>query len=206
MSEKIGAEKAKKESAELRLKEHALKSKTNRKIEIYKAYAMRINQLLSDKYAKSEKEVRSRLVDNMNEIFSKINNGDLSVRINEKYQIDVVANNVNAKVETSEGQSISVIFSFITSMIKMSQENRLSDDRAKQELSSDIYPLVMDAPLSKFDKKHIQSVCETIPHLTEQVVIFIKDTDGDLAKEYMNDKIGKSHKFVKISETETIIE
>ena len=206
LSEKIGAEKAKKESAELRLKEHALKSKTNRKIEIYKAYAMRINQLLSDKYAKSEKEVRSRLVDNMNEIFSKINNGDLSVRINEKYQIDVVANNVNAKVETSEGQSISVIFSFITSMIKMSQENRLSDDRAKQELSSDIYPLVMDAPLSKFDKKHIQSVCETIPHLTEQVVIFIKDTDGDLAKEYMNDKIGKSHKFVKISETETIIE
>ena len=130
----------------------------------------------------------------------------MSVRINEKYQIDVVANNVNAKVETSEGQSISVIFSFITSMIKMSQENRLSDDRAKQELSSDIYPLVMDAPLSKFDKKHIQSVCETIPHLTEQVVIFIKDTDGDLAKEYMNDKIGKSHKFVKISETETIIE
>jgi DNA sulfur modification protein DndD len=48
LSEKIGAEKAKKESAELRLKEHALKSKTNRKIEIYKAYAMRINQLLSD--------------------------------------------------------------------------------------------------------------------------------------------------------------
>ena len=64
----------------------------------------------------------------------------------------------------------------------------------------------MDAPLSKFDRKHIKSVCETIPHLTEQVIIFIKDTDGDLAKEYMSEKIGKSHRFRKITETETVLE
>jgi DNA sulfur modification protein DndD len=140
----------------------------------------------------------------MNDIFSTINNGDFSVKINQKYQIDVIANNVNDKVELSEGQGISVIFSFITSMIKMSRENRLSS--VDHDLSSDIYPLVMDAPLSKFDKKHIKSVCETIPHLTEQVIIFIKDTDGDLAYEYMSEKIGKAHRIRKISETETVLE
>ena len=194
------------ETAETKRKELALKNSTNRQIEIYKAYAKKIYDLLSQKYASSEKEMRTRLEDNMNQIFSKINNGDLSIHINEKYQIDVLANNINDKVETSEGQSISVIFSFITSMIKMSKENRNSTDKDKQELSSDIYPLVMDAPLSKFDRRHIKSVCETIPYLTEQVIIFIKDTDGDLAKEYMAEKIGKNHQFRKITETETVLE
>lgn len=204
IDQKIGAKRNERESAENKRKELAVKDNANRQIEIYKAYAQRIYDILLAKYEKSESEVRTRLEKNMNEIFSKINNGDLTVHINNKYQIDVIANNVNDKVETSEGQSISVIFSFITSMIKMSRENRLSSDM--QELSSDIYPLVMDAPLSKFDKKHIKSVCETIPHLAEQVIIFIKDTDGDLAKEYMVEKIGKSHRIRKISETETVID
>ena len=204
LNQEIGATKIKREDANKKRKERALANESNRKIEIYKAYAQYLYDALYEKYSTSEAEVRSRLEANMNEIFSTINNGDFSVKINEKYQIDVIANNVNDKVELSEGQGISVIFSFITSMIKMSRENRLS--QTDHDLSSDIYPLVMDAPLSKFDKKHIKSVCETIPRLTEQVIIFIKDTDGDLAMEYMGEKIGKSHKIRKISETETALE
>lgn len=204
LNQEIGAAKAKREEANKKRKDRALASESNRKIEVYKAYAQYLHDALFEKYSTSEAEVRSRLEANMNEIFSTINNGDFSVKINQKYQIDVIANNVNDKVELSEGQGISVIFSFITSMIKMSRENRLSP--MDHDLSSDIYPLVMDAPLSKFDKKHIKSVCETIPHLTEQVIIFIKDTDGDLAHEYMSEKIGKAHRIRKISETETVLE
>ena len=204
LNQEIGAAKAKREEANKKRKDRALASESNRKIEVYKAYAQSLYDALFEKYSTSEAEVRSRLEANMNEIFSTINNGDFSVKINQKYQIDVIANNVNDKVELSEGQGISVIFSFITSMIKMSRENRISP--VDHDLSSDIYPLVMDAPLSKFDKKHIKSVCETIPHLTEQVIIFIKDTDGDLAHEYMSEKIGKAHRIRKISETETVLE
>ena len=204
LNQEIGAARAKREEANTKRKDRALASESNRKIEVYKAYAQYLYDSLFEKYSTSEAEVRTRLENNMNEIFSAINNGDFSVKINQKYQIDVIANNVNDKVELSEGQSISVIFSFITSMIKMSRENRLSP--MDHDLSSDIYPLVMDAPLSKFDKKHIKSVCETIPHLTEQVIIFIKDTDGDLAREYMSEKIGKSHRIRKVNETETILE
>ena len=204
LNQEIGAARTKREDANKKRKDRALASDSNRKIEVYKAYAQYLYDALYEKYSTSEAEVRSRLEKNMNDIFSTINNGDFSVKINQKYQIDVIANNVNDKVELSEGQGISVIFSFITSMIKMSRENRLSS--VDHDLSSDIYPLVMDAPLSKFDKKHIKSVCETIPHLTEQVIIFIKDTDGDLAYEYMSEKIGKSHRIRKISETETVLE
>lgn len=205
-AQEIGSEREKRNTTEQKRKELSLKNDANRKIEVYKEYANQVYEILSQKYSEKEAEVRKQLENNINEIFSKINNGDLTVHINEKYQIDVIANNIEDRVETSEGQSISVIFSFITSMIKMSRENRLSSDSETKLFSSDVYPLVMDAPLSKFDKKHIQSVCKIIPCLTEQVIIFIKDTEGDLAKEYMSDKIGKSFKFNKISETETEVE
>ena len=63
----------------------------------------------------------------------------------------------------------------------------------------------MDAPLSAFDKRRIKTVCKALPETAEQVVIFIKDTDGELAEEYMGDRIGKRHKFDKKNEFETIL-
>ena len=70
-------------------------------------------------------------------------------------------------------------------------------------LSTEAYPLVMDAPLSAFDKARIQTVCETLPNIAEQVIIFIKDTDGEIAEKYLSDKIGVKCRFDKLNEFET---
>ena len=61
----------------------------------------------------------------------------------------------------------------------------------------------MDAPLSAFDKRRIQTVCEVLPNTAEQVVIFIKDTDGEIAEQHLGDKIGCRHSFNKKNEFET---
>ena len=61
----------------------------------------------------------------------------------------------------------------------------------------------MDAPLSAFDKKRINTVCDALPKVAEQVIIFIKDTDGELAETYMGDKVGGRYEFNKINEFET---
>lgn len=82
-------------------------------------------------------------------------------------------------------QSISVIFAFITGIIKMARDNRNATDEDAQLLSSEPYPLVMDAPLSAFDKRRIKTVCQALPETAEQVIIFIKDTDGELAEEHI---------------------
>ena len=37
----------------------------------------------------------------------------------------------------------------------------------------------------------------------EQVIIFIKDTDGELAEDYMGNRIGSRHQFDKKNEFET---
>lgn len=176
----------------------------NRKIEIYKAYAERIYSELVKTYSTSEAEIRSKLQDTINEIFKQIYEGGLSLTIDEKYHISVYANDYEGDVETSTAQSISVIFAFITGIIKMARENRNAADDAKL-LSSEPYPLVMDAPLSAFDKRRIKTICEALPKTAEQVVIFIKDTDGELAEDYMGDKIGSRHRFDKLNEFETVL-
>lgn len=183
----------------------ALQDEKNRTIEIYKAYAEKIYEELLSVYNDSEKEIRERLETTINEIFNQIYNGDLSLSIDEKYHISVYVNSFDGDVETSTAQSISVIFAFITGIIKMAKEkNVLSANN--ELLTSEPYPLVMDAPLSAFDKRRIKTVCETLPTIAEQVIIFIKDTDGELAEEYMGDRIGTHYFFAKHNEFETSLE
>ncbi len=177
----------------------------NRKIEIYKTYAERIYSDLLEVYSNSENKIRNKLQNTINDIFKQIYEGGLYLTIDEKYHISVYADEFEGDVETSTAQSISVIFAFITGIIKLAKENRNASDDESKLLSSEPYPLVMDAPLSAFDKRRIKTVCEALPKTAEQVIIFIKDTDGDLAEDYMGDMIGSRHRFEKLNEFETVL-
>lgn len=185
--------------------EHNLLHEGNRKIDVQLAYANKILEKLNEQYARSEKETRDRLEQAINDIFKSIYEGGLSLTIDEKYHISVYADDYDGDVETSTAQSISVIFAFITSIIKLARENKNSSREDAELLSSEPYPLVMDAPLSAFDKKRIKTICESIPETAEQVVIFIKDTDGELAEKYMGDRIGERRRFDKKNEFETVL-
>lgn len=192
-----------KDRQETERKELTLKDENNRKIEIYKAYAEYMFNTLKQLYDEKETETREKLEQYVNEIFKSIYNGGLSLSIDEKYNIQINVNDFegyNEDVETSTAQSISVIFAFIAGVIKMARENRNSENKM---LDSEPYPLVMDAPLSAFDKTRIKTVCDALPKVAEQVIIFIKDTDGEIAEEHMGLKVGKKYKFDKINEFET---
>lgn len=96
----------------------------------------------------------------------------MSLSIDEKYHITVTVNGYGEdNVETSTAQSISVIFAFIAGIIKMARENKNASLEELRMLESEPYPLVMDAPLSAFDKKRIASVCKALPDVAEQVII-----------------------------------
>ncbi|WP_370772871.1 AAA family ATPase [Ruminococcus callidus] len=181
----------------------ALQSDDNKKIAIYKAYAEKIFEILSQYYSKREKEVRLQLENAINDIFKTIYKGGLSLKIDHKYNIHTMISDDSAyngiMNDTSTAQSISIIFAFIAGVIKVAR----NADSNGYDLSAEAYPLVMDAPLSTFDKRRIQSVCETLPEIAEQIIIFIKDTDGEIAEQYMSDRIGASFEFDKKSETET---
>lgn len=200
-----GDAQGRKERADTRRGELALLDENNKKTELYKDYAERIYRELVAFYNKSESEVRDKLQNTINEIFKQIYEGGLALTIDEKYHISVYADEIfgDQSVETSTAQSISVIFAFIAGIIKLARDNRNATNDSEKLLSSEPYPLVMDAPLSAFDKRRIKTVCTALPEVAEQVIIFIKDTDGDLAEEYMGEKIGSRHRFDKLNEFET---
>jgi DNA sulfur modification protein DndD len=172
----------------------------NRKTEIYLAYANRIYEELNKEYTAQETEVRTRLQDTINSIFREIYNGELQLEIKDNYKISVTDISYDSGVETSSGQSIAVIFAFITALIQMAKEN---GQKENELLAHEVYPLVMDAPLSLFDKTRIDTVCRKIPSIAEQVVIFIKDTDGEIARDKMARYIGKEYRFDKQTNFDT---
>lgn len=206
--EEKGAKTEQQRRTQSSLDEQALKSDSNKKIAVYKAYATYMYQLLKDDYSKRETEVRERLKKNINEIFKNIYNGKLSLQVDEKYNIKVELDeftSYSGMIETSTAQSMSVIFAFIAGVIKMARENA-KNRNSDIPLQSEPYPLVMDAPLSNFDKKRVKNVCETLPKIAEQVIFFSYDKDAEVAEENMSAKIGKRYEFIKISELETRIE
>ena len=132
----------------------------------------------------------------------------LPIAIDENYRIQVSVDDLNNTepfeydIETSTAQSISIIFAFIAGVIKIARE---SNEDVNKDLVTDVYPLVMDAPLSAFDKKRIKTVCEALPKVAEQVIIFIKDTDGEIAENNMGDQVGMKYEFRKQNEVVSVL-
>lgn len=203
LSEEKGAIETKRERCETNINELVLKDDNNKRLARFKAYATYMYKYLFSVYKEKESEVREQLEETVNEIFKEIYNGGFSLKLDDKYNIQVQVDDFegfSGDVETSTAQSISVIFAFIAGVIKMARENN-SDENSM--LMTEAYPLVMDAPLSAFDKTRIKTVCDALPKVAEQVIIFIKDTDGEIAEENMGSKVGTRYLFDKKNEFET---
>lgn len=203
LSEEKGAIETKRERCETSINELVLQDENNKRIARFKAYATYMYKYLFSVYKEKESEVREQLEKTVNSIFKEIYNGGFSLKLDEKYNVQIQVDDFDGyvgDVETSTAQSISVIFAFIAGVIKMARENN-SDENSM--LMTEAYPLVMDAPLSAFDKTRIKTVCEALPKVAEQVIIFIKDTDGEIAEENMGSKVGMRYLFDKKNEFET---
>lgn len=173
-------------------------NKKNRKIQIYRIYAMQACNELDKIKRFNEMDSKKSLENKINRIFNTFFETDLCLELDENYSIRIHAENYQK--ETSTAQSGSVIFSFIAGIIELMRENQ------NNKLASEPYPLVMDAPLSIFDKERIGKAGEILPSIAEQVIIFIKDTEGDLLKENISNKIGKINTIKKISNNNSIVE
>ena len=200
-----GSKTTEKERQETERNELAMKDKANRRFTMFKAYAQKMWDSLGGTYSQKEAETRRELEKAVNAIFQRIYKGGLSLSLDEKYNIMV---NVvdqegwrgDTEIETSTAQGISICFAFIAGVIELARGKDGNGD-----MNSEAYPLVMDAPLSAFDKTRIQTVCDELPRVAEQVIIFIKDTDGELAEKHLGAKVGKRYTFDKINEFETVL-
>lgn len=157
---------------------------------------------------KKENEKRIQLQQAINSIYKEIFKVSFSITLDENYNITKNADGITdlSEHEASTSQDAIMAFSFIGGIIKLAREKVLNgDDELANIDNTEPYPLVMDAPSSSFDIQRIENFCHLMPQIAEQVIFFIKDTDGLYVKKYLENSIGKEYRFVKINDSNTVI-
>mgnify|MGYP003300315716 CR=1 FL=1 len=172
----------------------------NKFIELCKAYTQQVYTDLHREYLIKEVHVKRSLTEAVNKIFKETFDSEFDLVVDAKYKIHAQNPQTQDVVGLSTAQSITVIFAFICAIIQLAKGNNDSDDSYSEQ-----YPLVMDAPLSAFDKRRIKVICEKLPEQVEQVIIFIKDTDGELAEKYLGNRISVSRRFKQLDKFHTSI-
>lgn len=173
----------------------------NKKYIEYRDYALELYDRLYKDYNVAELQVRELLQNKINRIFTSILESGLYLELDDNYNVKVRVEeleNQHDDIERSTAQNYSVIFAFIAGIIEIAKEKSKDDTKGIFDKAVG-YPLIMDAPLSAFDKRRISNICDTIPKIAQQVIFFIKDTDGDVAKEHLGNSLGKKYNIVKES-------
>lgn len=168
----------------------AKKSSQNASIALAKKYAEALYNKFNVEYTAKEIKTKANLQAYINENFKKFFNGSITLQIDDNYAVKVSVNDKFNSLETSTAQGIAVIFAFLAAIIRIAKENS----------ANETYPVVMDAPLSTLDNQRIKIVCDTLPQIADQVIMFIKDTDGKVAEQYFGNAIGRRLTFDKISD------
>lgn len=182
----------KKRDSEAEISRLQMKIEKNKWLEEQILYARNAFNKFKQTYDYQEAETRESLEKQINLLFERIYEGGMTISIDEKYKITTHINALeqnSSNIDSNTAKSYSIIFAFIVGVINLAKE-KVKEKADNNGIITDEYPLVMDAPLSSFDQKRIKNICEVMPNIARQVIIFIKDTDGNIARKEMSDKIG----------------
>jgi len=112
------------------------------------------------------------------------------IKIDEKFNATIIDSYGRSENDPGAGRNAVMNFSFVTGIVKLAKEKIDKEDQQ-------IYPLVMDAPLSLLDEKHINNLITVLPSIIDQVIIFVMDKDWEKAGKRVNERIGKKYYIKK---------
>lgn len=187
------------------IKAYSVKNAKNREVQRCLKYVEYIYSFLDAYYSEHESSTRAQLAERVDKFFTAMYDGEIHLELNDDYSVTVNVDEIDTSGETwktSSGQTLAIILAFILGILDIAKD--MTREKGSL-LKGDTYPLVMDAPLSDFDKTRIGTICNLLPAVAEQVIIIIKDTDGDLAEEHMRDRIGRRYTIEKLRDFESVI-
>lgn len=172
-------------------------------------YAEEILDWLSSTYKEKESFIREVLETKVNNIFEQMYHGHRRVSIDQKYQVTLLTTIEDKEVAAgeSEGSNRVKSFAFIAGLVALAKEKLIAN--AGEEgfnLSSEPYPLVMDAPFSNADETHTANISKVLPEIAEQVIMFVMQKDWRYAEPVMATRVGKQYELKKLSETHTVLQ
>ena len=171
-------------------------------------YAEEILEWLSSTYKEKEAYIREELETKVNHIFEQMYHGHRRVSIDQRYQVTLLTTIEDKEVAAgeSEGSNRVKSFAFIAGLVALAKEKIIANAGDEGfNLSSEPYPLVMDAPFSNTDETHTTNISRVLPEIAEQVIMFVMKKDWNYAETVMLDRTGKKYNLEKHSDTYSTI-
>lgn len=189
-----------------KIKELTSKTEGNELIQRCIDYAEYIYRRSTKQITDAKNEIKSKLEDVVNDVFKKMYHGNRIITIDDNFKADAKLVG-NKDLDKSKGLETVKNFAFVTGLMKLVKEKLASKEDLDDDETEQSYPLVLDAPFSNTDEKHINNICAVLPQYCNQIIIVVMKKDFESAKNAMADKIGKQYKIVKKDnkETESII-
>lgn len=178
----------------------------NKQAMILIEYAEQIREWLAETYKEKELVIREDLEGKVNEIFERMYHGHRRVAIDSKYRVSLLTTIADQEIAAGESEGSNRVknFAFIAGLVSLAKGKIVSDGTDNGiNLSSEPYPLVMDAPFSNADETHTANISKVLPEIAEQVIMFVMQKDWNYAEPVMRDRVGKKYHLNKISETHT---
>ena len=170
------------------------------------AYAEKIREWLQDTYEKKEVAIREELEEKVNDIFEQMYHGHRRVSIDAKYHVTLLTTVFDKEIAAGESEGSNRVknFAFIAGIVALAKGKIVTDSSENGiNLSSEPYPLVMDAPFSNADDTHTANISKVLPEIAEQIIMFVMQKDWNYAEPVMRDRVGKRYRLNKMSETYT---
>lgn len=184
-------------------------SSKNKSIMTNIRYAEEILEWISKTYKEKEFDIREKLEGKVNATFNKIYHGQRRVKINEKYQVSLLTLVAEQEMVTGESEGLNRVknFAFIAGLVELAKEKITTvAGELKLDLSSEPYPLVMDAPFSNADATHTTNISKVLPEVAEQVIMFVMEKDWRYAEPVMSYRVGTKYLLKKKTDTLTYLE
>lgn len=170
-------------------------------------YAQKVLEVFKEDYSTNENVLKSKLETFVNQNFSEVYSGDRKIKIDEKYNA-IALNKVGdiwISSESSPGLETVKNFAFIAGLVQCAKEKIIGADGTETEANSNSYPLVLDAPFSQADEKHVPAISRLISNNAEQIILVVMKKDWNYAKQVLSEKVGRFYTLEKMTETHTFI-
>lgn len=187
---------------------YAIVSDKNKEISLYLKYAEAIYDWIKTTYEERESEIRDQLETRVNSIFGRMYHGKRKVIINEKFNVRLLTADDHKGVATDESRGLEAVknFAFVAGLVDLARERiRKGTADIDATLATEPYPLVMDAPFSNTDEKHVGRISRILPEIAEQVIMVVMAKDWKFAEPVMRHRVGKEYLLDKKSEILTHI-
>lgn len=183
----------------------AVKNDKNDLIRLMIKYAEEVYNWFKETYDQLEQEVREQLTDSINRIFKEMYHGSRKIEVDSNYRIKLKTDIGEKQITTDESKGLEAVknFSFISGLVDLARNKARQNENDDVSISTEPYPIVMDAPFSNVDEIHIGNISTILPNTAEQVILIVMKKDWEYAREKMLDKVGASYIIEKVNNSET---